>query len=303
MIQPLHPDYRTDIDGLRAVAVLGVLLYHFFPRLLPGGFVGVDIFFVISGFLISKIIFESLSAGRFRFHDFYVRRINRIFPALLVMLLFTLFVGRLFLLPGEFSLLGKHVTSSAGFVQNFVLLSESGYFDVASEYKPLLHIWSLGIEEQFYFVFPILLVLSWKLSKRFVPWLIILLAVSSFVLNYKGIHSLRRDPTATFFLPHTRFWELFAGSLLAYFVNTKTALKPLLPFSNFFRISAFPLRFNDFISAVGFSIIFSSFFALNSQPFPGVRALLPVAGTVLLILAGPNALFIGFFCRTASWLR
>src|SRR5260370_40148903 len=157
-----HPKYRPDIDGLRAVAVLLVVGFHAFPDWVKGGFIGVDIFFVISGFLISTIIFENLERNSFSFIAFYSRRIRRIFPALLVVLIAAFAIGRFTLLPDEYRQLGKHIAGGAGFVANFVLWNESGYFDRAAETKPLPHLWSLGIEEQFYIVFPLLLWLAWQ---------------------------------------------------------------------------------------------------------------------------------------------
>jgi peptidoglycan/LPS O-acetylase OafA/YrhL len=174
--------YRSDIDGLRAVAVLSVVAYHAFPELLPGGFVGVDIFFVISGFLISSIILKSLKENTFSFRLFYERRIKRIFPALLLVLIFCLALGWLVLLPNEYGALGEHVAAGAGFIANVLLWTESGYFDKASELKPLLHLWSLGIEEQFYIIWPLLLATVSK--KRINPfYLLFFLFVASFVIN------------------------------------------------------------------------------------------------------------------------
>jgi peptidoglycan/LPS O-acetylase OafA/YrhL len=141
--------YRPDVDGLRAVAVLAVLAFHAFPEALPGGFVGVDVFFVISGFLISGLILQGLQHGTFSFADFYWRRVRRIFPALVLVLAACLALGWLVLLPDEYSQLGKHVAAGAAFVSNIVLWREAGYFDVAAALKPLLHLWSLGVEEQF----------------------------------------------------------------------------------------------------------------------------------------------------------
>ncbi|RPH39749.1 MAG: acyltransferase, partial [Desulfobulbaceae bacterium] len=153
--------YRPDIDGLRAIAVTLVLIFHAFPESLPGGFVGVDVFFVISGYLISGLIFADLQKERFSFADFYARRIRRIFPALILVLTVSSLLGWFLLLPDEYSQLGKHVAGGAGFVSNFVLLGEAGYFDSEAELKPLLHLWSLGIEEQFYFIWPVLLFFAW----------------------------------------------------------------------------------------------------------------------------------------------
>ncbi|ABR91569.1 Hypothetical protein mma_1707 [Janthinobacterium sp. Marseille] len=138
-----HIKYRPDIDGLRAVAILPVVIFHAFPQYVIGGFVGVDIFFVISGFLISSIIIKEINEGKFTFQQFYARRIKRIFPALILILTTCLAAGWIALMPNEFDSLGKHVLSGAGFVSNFVLLSELGYFDSAAEFKPLLHLWSL----------------------------------------------------------------------------------------------------------------------------------------------------------------
>lgn len=138
--QPIHPKYRPDIDGLRAIAVLSVVAFHAFPSLIQGGFVGVDVFFVISGFLISSIIFGSLEKNRFSFLDFYTRRVNRIFPALLLMLAATWGFGWFSLLADEYTQLGKHIAGGAAFVSNFVLLGEAGYFDNSAETKLLLHL-------------------------------------------------------------------------------------------------------------------------------------------------------------------
>lgn len=172
----VHPKYRSDIDGLRAIAVLSVVAFHAFPGKIKGGFIGVDIFFVISGFLISTIIFSSLERDAFSFVDFYIRRIRRIFPALIVVLISCYVFGWFSLLDDEYKQFGQHVAAGAGFVSNLVLWHESGYFDVAAETKPLLHLWSLGIEEQFYIVWPLLLWAAWK--KRF-NFLSITVAISA----------------------------------------------------------------------------------------------------------------------------
>lgn len=151
-------EYRRDIDGLRAISVLAVLVFHAFPALLPGGFVGVDVFFVISGYVITKHGLRELDAGTFRFSGFYARRIRRIFPALLLVLVGVFAFGWQNMLPEEFKQLGKHIAGGATSIANLVLWREAGYFDVSGEQKPLLHLWSLGVEEQFYLVWPVLLV-------------------------------------------------------------------------------------------------------------------------------------------------
>ena len=203
-------DYRPDIDGLRAIAVLGVIGFHAFPAWFRGGFVGVDVFFVISGYLISTILFAGIEQGSFRFSQFYMRRIRRIFPALIVVLLACVVAGWLVLFSFEYQALGKHVAGSAAFVSNFVLWNEAGYFDKVAATKPLLHIWSLGIEEQFYIVWPLLLYLVWKRKAATLAFLLLLL-IFSFTFNM-----LSSDPTADFYSPLTRFWELMAGAVLAY---------------------------------------------------------------------------------------
>jgi hypothetical protein len=184
--------YRPDIDGLRAVAVLAVVAHHAFPDLLPGGFVGVDIFFVISGYLITRDILERQAAGTFTLADFYRRRVRRIFPALVVVLAATLLAGSLLLFKDEFERLIRHTLASALFAQNFVLLGESGYFAPAAQLLPLLHLWSLAVEEQFYLVWPLLLGLGLRLR-----WTQAMM-VSSFVLL---LWLVAEAPAAAYYLP------------------------------------------------------------------------------------------------------
>jgi len=194
-------NYRADIDGLRAIAVLSVLGFHAFPSLFPGGFVGVDVFFVISGYLITRILRDELQSGGIRIGDFYARRIVRIFPALLVVLLACLLTGWYTLLAAEYQQLGKHIFAGAAFVSNLALWQEAGYFDVLSDKKPLLHLWSLGIEEQFYIAWPVVL---WLLSKRrFLPeWVLGLALVSLAFSSFQVVH----DRTQAFYSPLSRAW-------------------------------------------------------------------------------------------------
>lgn len=206
------PNYRPDIDGLRALAVLSVIAFHVSPNWIAGGFIGVDVFFVISGFLISTIIFENLDKGTFSFTEFYARRIKRIFPALLLVLLTSFVLGWFALFADEYKQLSKHIMAGAGFVSNLVLWREAGYFDTEAETKPLLHLWSLGIEEQFYIVWPLLVWLLWMRKTNFVR-IAAIIAVISFYLNIKTISI---TPVAAFYSPLTRFWELLSGSLLAW---------------------------------------------------------------------------------------
>lgn len=293
----VHPKYRPDIDGLRAVAVLSVVVYHAFPSLLKGGFVGVDIFFVISGFLISIIIFSGLERDSFSFYDFYSRRIRRIFPALLVVLISCYAFGWFALLADEYKQLGKHIATGAGFVSNLILWSESGYFDTAAETKPLLHLWSLGIEEQFYIVWPVLLWAAWKKKFNFFTISLALFFVS-FGLN---LSKYRVDGVADFYSPQTRFWELLAGSLLAYITRR-----------NFQALGRIRIKLDSWLGKVVYahppevkgqtlrdaqSLFGVQFIALGlvlitkEKHFPGTWAILPVLGAVCIIAAGSNSWF------------
>lgn len=203
--------YRAEIDGLRAFAVFSVVLFHAFPSRLVGGFIGVDIFFVISGFLITSHIFEKLDDGSFDFYDFWGRRVRRIFPALSLVMGCSLIFGWFVLLADEYAQLGKHVASGAVFIQNFILVEESGYFDNAAETKPMLHLWSLAVEEQFYIIWPFVLWVSWRLGFNFLS-VTLLVAALSFFINLKLTEF---NPVEAFFWPLGRSWELLAGSLLA----------------------------------------------------------------------------------------
>ncbi len=172
--------YRSDIDGLRALAILPVVLFHAFPQWLPGGFIGVDIFFVISGYLITSILLKDIQQGHYSIKTFYARRVRRIFPALSIVLLFCLALGWVVLTAVEYRALGKHAAGGSGFIANIMLWREAGYFDAAGDTKPLLHLWSLGIEEQFYIVWPLLLYFVFKRSWN-VVWIIGAVAILSLV--------------------------------------------------------------------------------------------------------------------------
>jgi peptidoglycan/LPS O-acetylase OafA/YrhL len=200
--------YRADIDGLRAVAVLAVLLFHAFPNVLPGGFIGVDIFFVVSGYLITQIILAELDSGSFNVASFYARRVRRIFPALIIVLIATSALGWKYFLPPELLSLARNILASTLFSANLMLLSEVGYFDIAAHLKPLLHLWSLGIEEQFYLVWPLLL---WSLPRTRLQLATGVILAASFILN---VAMIAHHPAETFYLPFTRAWELMAGQLL-----------------------------------------------------------------------------------------
>lgn len=266
-----HPKYRPDIDGLRAIAVLSVVGFHALPEKIAGGFIGVDIFFVISGFLISSIIFANLEHDSFSLTEFYRRRIKRIFPALLLVLITCIALGWIVLLAEEFKQLGKHIVGSAGFVSNFILWQESGYFDTAAETKPLLHLWSLAIEEQFYIFWPLLLAFVWKKKWSFV---VITAAVAS-ISFAANIYSIYKNPTATFYLPATRFWELMIGGLLAHITLHKPHLNS---------------QHKNVQSILGAVLLALGLAFLNKgRSFPGWWALLPTFGALFMISAGPTA--------------
>jgi peptidoglycan/LPS O-acetylase OafA/YrhL len=263
--------YRPDIDGLRAVAVLSVVAFHAGIPAFRGGFTGVDIFFVLSGYLISGIIIRALETGTFSFRDFYARRINRIFPALIIMLLGTFVLGWYLLFRSEFLNLGKHIAAGATFLSNAALVQESGYFDIAAARKPLLNLWSLAIEEQFYLIWPLLLVVCWRFRPRFfLPALLI--GLGSYLLAM--IAAYTEHSATSFFLPFTRLWELVAG--FALFTMEAPPGEPR-------RVEPANAR-----AWIGLALIaISIFFISQSVDWPGIWTLIPVAGTVILVSAGP----------------
>lgn len=274
-----HPQYRPDIDGLRALAIILVVAFHAFPSsLFKGGFIGVDVFFVISGFLISSIIFKSLDAGSFSLGDFYLRRIRRIFPALLTVLSTCVAIGGLFLFPTEVQELGKHLFKACLFILNFSLMKEKGYFDTSSDLQPLLHLWSLCIEEQFYLLWPLLAFGLWKLKPRLRLVSIMVMLAGSFAWNILLVHA---HPTRAFYLPATRFWELWLGSVTAY-------LSLYCPQTLQFTVARKYLAHIG--SVLGFALILLPVLMINkATPFPGWWALCPTLGTCLIIAMGGQA--------------
>ncbi len=273
-----HPKYRADIDGLRAVAILSVVGYHAFPGWVKGGFIGVDIFFVISGLLISTIIFGSLDKNAFSFREFYARRIKRIFPALILVMAASYALGWFVLLPDEYMQLGKHIAAGAGFVSNFFFWQEAGYFDNAAETKPMLHLWSLGIEEQFYIVWPLLLYLTWK--RRFnLLFLTVAIITISFTVNVVKVHD---DSVQAFYSPVSRFWELMLGSVLAYLTLHKTSFTGKAKQRIALLCNAQSMLG---VAAIGIAVLVIN----REKAFPGWWALLPTLGAYLIISAGPQA--------------
>ena len=262
--------YRPDIDGLRAVSILLVVAYHAHPWAVPGGFVGVDVFFVISGFLISRIILSECDARRFSLLDFYARRVRRIVPALLTVLSATCIIGWLVLLPDQFVLLGKNIVAGIAFASNLFQLSQIGYFAPAAADNPLLHLWSLGVEEQFYIFWPLTLLLI-AASRQRGLW-IGLFALVSFCI---GLSIFAGYADWAFYAPLPRAWELLAGALLA---NADLLRKKKLAAGT-----------QNALATLGLSAILAAALALDrTRLFPGLYALLPVLGAVAII-ASPEA--------------
>jgi peptidoglycan/LPS O-acetylase OafA/YrhL len=270
--------YRPDIDGLRAIAVMSVLAYHFEPGLIRGGFVGVDIFFVISGFLISSIIYKELEAGHFSIVEFYVRRIRRIYPALVIVLVGSCIAGWAITLPSDFVLLGQQIVGGSTFVANFVLWWQSGYFSEDSWRKPLLHLWSLGVEEQYYLFFPLLCALFYRTKSRWnLPLAFAAVATLSMIIN---VAFVSRYADASFYLPFSRLWELFMGAGLALY-----AQRSIHTWESHLNPAGRTL-----VGLAGLAMLVWSIFGINAlEPFPGWIALMPTVGTALVIFAGPLA--------------
>ena len=259
--------YRRDIDGLRAIAVLAVVLFHFGVPGVTGGFVGVDVFFVISGFLITSIIWRERQAGRFSFVEFWARRARRILPALFVMIVATLVAGWFLLAPKDYEELGRAAHYQVIFTSNLLFARQHGYFDAASDIKPLLHTWSLAVEEQFYILFPLLLTL---LSSRLKHWRLALFGVL-LVSFGMSVWAVEHEPQKAFFLLHLRAWELLAGAMLAVMPAREWRASPALA---------------QCVSLAAMGLILIAVFGFDSHTaFPGATALLPVLGVVGLIWA------------------
>lgn len=271
--------YRADIDGLRAIAVSTVLIYHAFPLALPGGFIGVDVFFAISGYLISGIILDALGQDRFTLAHFYSRRIKRIFPSLVIVLAAVLGTGWFVMYAEDYARLGRHVSAGAAFMANIELWNESSYFDLAADLKPLLHLWSLGVEEQFYLVWPLLLAVAAR-RRRGPAITTLVVGAISFVA---AISTVRVNPTAAFYAPWTRFWELLAGALLAC-AEADVAGEALIE-----QLQNAPVLRN-ILAGAGLTMIATGVMLINGKStFPGFWVMLPVIGTCLLLAAGARA--------------
>lgn len=279
--------YRPDIDGLRAVAVISVVIFHAFPTALAGGFAGVDIFFAISGYLISQHIIETLDQGRFSLIDFYVRRIKRIYPALITVMVATLAAGIALMASGELRQLAADALASVAFVANIYFYMTRDYFSQGASASPLLHLWSLGVEEQYYIIWPVALFVLWRFTSRRVATFAIAAAIllslaCSIVLS-------RTHAIAAFYLPLTRFWELLFGSALAW-AQFHSAKRDAMSACDTVQAARPTLR--DLASVAGAILLAMSFALFDpGTVFPGWRAALPAGGATLIIAAGPAAWF------------
>lgn len=269
-MEPTSVKYRPDIDGLRALAVIPVVWFHSDLPGLPGGFTGVDTFFVISGYLITLIIHREMMSGDFRFSRFYERRVRRIAPALLTVLVASSLAAFFFLLPYELEQFAASAAAALAMVSNLFFWKAGGYFALADNITPLLHTWSLGVEEQFYLLFPVALLAAIRF--RFPRRTVAGIAIMSFALCLVGTSMW---PAATFYLLPTRAWELMVGAALA------------------LGLVVVPLRARELAGLLGALFLLSAAtFISDSDPFPGWRALLPAIGAALIIGAGPNT-YIG----------
>lgn len=272
-------DFRYDIQGLRAIAVLSVVIFHISPEHLPGGFLGVDIFFVISGFLIIGFIHRDLQAGRFSLNEFYFKRVKRLLPALLVVTLFSSIFSSFLLTPHELADYIKSLWSTFAYVSNFYFYSESGYFDTSLMLAPLLHTWSLSVEEQFYIIAPITLLFLFKKNRNtIVPSLIIFAFLS---LSFSELY-IYKDRDLSFYASPSRFWQFILGGIIA------------LKYTSI-RIKA---AYYDVIGLVGLlAIAYCLFFYTEKTVFPGVNAILPTIASAMIIFSGIHQ---GWVYRTLS---
>jgi len=271
--------YQTEIDGLRALAIVAVLFFHFDVALFSGGYVGVDIFFVISGFLITQNIMVDIQKGSFSFAKFYLRRMRRLFPALFVTWLGTILFGYLLFTPEHFERLGKSLLYSLLSVSNFFFWNEAGYFDTTIDFKPLLHTWSLAVEEQFYFVWPAILLLLSKLRKTI--WLILFIIISSAISLYWTEKWLVSDPSGAFFLAPFRIIEFAIGAILVWLIRYQPQKILLL----------------ELVLLTGLTLILYSIFSFDKNTmFPGINSLIPCIGAGLAIYSG-HSRFSGWILR------
>lgn len=270
--------YRRDIDGLRAIAVFMVLMVHAFPKKLPNGYVGVDIFFVISGYLITSILLRDFSINNFSIKDFYIRRINRIFPALLLVLVFTMAMGMLVMYPDEYLKMRWAALTSTFFSANINFYLEAGYWDISSKLKPLLHLWSLGVEEQFYLLWPLIVWIIFRKKFSFIVWSLGIIFLS---LTINLFLTFENQPAA-FYLPFGRLWELAAGGLLAGILHNYSS----------------PIQ-RGIKNALGWGgiilLIVTQVVPMDANGFPGYYAVIIIISTSFIIFSGPHSWINQYF--------
>lgn len=262
-------NYRPEIDGLRALAVTVVILFHAGLETFGGGFVGVDVFFVISGYLITSIVLSQLSSGTFSLANFYERRARRILPALFLVMFVCIPFAWFYMLPRDMKDFAESLGAVSLFLSNHLFLSETDYFETAAELKPLLHTWSLAVEEQYYFFFPLFMMLAWRHTRKQTVFLLAAISLTSFALAEWASHN---KPSAAFFILPTRFWEIAFGGFLAFYFSKhpkKTTHKFVSETGGLIGLSL---------------ILYATFFYDKSVPFPGMYALVPVLGAILVIL-------------------
>lgn len=280
-------DYRRELDGLRALALLPVILFHAGFETFSGGFVGVDVFFVISGYLITTIILAELEQGKFSIVNFYERRARRILPALFLVMLVCIPFAWFWLLPSDMKDFSQSLVAVSVFASNILFWRESGYFDTAAEFKPLLHTWSLAVEEQYYVLFPLFLMLFWRLGKR---WILVTLGLVFVVSLAVAQWAAYAKPAAAFYLLPTRGWELLVGAFAAFYLS-KASRKE------------FGKAFGEVGGWLGVVLILYAVFAYSKAiPFPGLYALVPTLGTVLVILFATQQTLVGKFVGNKAFV-
>jgi len=272
--------YRPEIDGLRALAVIPVILFHAGFDIFKGGFVGVDIFFVISGYLITTILIEDIENNKFSIINFYERRARRILPALYFIMLVCVPFAWMWMLPSQMKDFSLSLITVSFFTSNFLFWRESGYFEALADQKPLLHTWSLAVEEQFYLLFPIFLIFVWRFGKNKVFWIIIFMTLTSLILSEWG---WRNKPIANFYLAPTRAWEIFSGAIVAFIIQKKGIQK------------------NNVLALIGLiAVVFSIFTFDESTPFPSLYAIVPIIGALLIVLFAEKTTITAKILRTKA---